>query len=197
MNKKRLTTLLFVVCISITCLFAGTSTVNVISKVNTISIREANSKTTIGLYKLSFDDSALISDVSNYQMSSISISQEDVVTNVSIIQTALTRTNESINLSITANPLSFTDANNDTYSTEFPTFTEWGNSSYGEDYYVTEVAGQGTNSVQVGLKYQDEELDVPAGAKIGSFTVTWPKNEALALHPGIYVANIEMTFTIN
>ena len=199
MNNKRLIALLFVVLISIPCLFAktGTSVVKIVSNVKTISIREAHSSTTIGLYKLSFDDSADVSEVSNYQLSGSSISLEDVVTNISIIQTNVTRTSESISFEISANPLSYTDANNDTYSTEFPTFSDWGDSTYGEEYYITDVAGQGTNSVQVDLKYQDSELEVPAGAKIGSFTLTWPKNEDLALHPGTYVANIEMVYTIN
>jgi len=164
-----------------------------------ISISAANDVSTGGLYILSVDG---IKDLSSgnekedkYLMSDYDIANHDIDIDFTVVQTEKVQTLGKINLTANVGSLVL-DADN-TMEVEASTTGSWelanGLINYEDAVTVTAVAVD--NIVSIEIKYIDDTKEVPAQA-IGKFTAKWAKDPSLVRNPGLYKANVTLSYTV-
>ncbi len=160
-----------------------------------VSIAEANAASSGGLFILGVTSDDLSSTDAKYLLSEYDIAEHDIEVSFSITQTELVRTVGKINLTATIGNLQLdTDSTKSTTSTTSGTWVQApGLASY-EDA-ITVVATNADNVVSVEIKYLDASKEVPA-QDLGSFTAIWTKNSDLVNYPGLYTADVSLTYTV-
>ncbi len=164
-----------------------------------ISISEANDVSTGGLYILSVDG---VKDISSgkegdnrYLMSDYDIANHDIDIDFTVIQTEKVQTLGKINLTATVGSLVL-DADN-TMEVEASTAGSWelANGLVNYEDAVTVTAAAVDNIVSIEVKYIDDTKEVPPQA-IGKFTAKWAKDPNLLRNPGLYKANVTLSYTV-
>lgn len=164
-----------------------------------ISISEANDASTGGLYILSVDG---VKDISSgkegdnrYLMSDYDIANHDIDIDFTVIQTEKVQTLGKINLTATVGSLVL-DADN-TMEVEASTAGSWelANGLVNYEDAVTVTAAAVDNIVSIEVKYIDDTKEVPPQA-IGKFTAKWAKDPNLLRNPGLYKANVTLSYTV-
>ena len=164
-----------------------------------ISISEANDVSTGGLYILSVDG---VKDISSgkegdnrYLMSDYDIAKHDIDIDFTVVQTEKVQTLGKINLTATVGSLVL-DADN-TMEVEASTAGSWelANGLINYEDAVTVTAAAVDNIVSIEVKYIDDKKEVPPQA-IGKFTAKWAKDPNLLRNPGLYKANVTLSYTV-
>jgi len=164
-----------------------------------ISISEANDVSTGGLYILSVDG---VKDISSgkegdnrYLMSDYDIAKHDIDIDFTVVQTEKVQTLGKINLTATVGSLVL-DADN-TMEVEASTAGSWelANGLVNYEDAVTVTAAAVDNIVSIEVKYIDDKKEVPPQA-IGKFTAKWAKDPNLLRNPGLYKANVTLSYTV-
>ncbi len=164
-----------------------------------ISISEANDVSTGGLYILSVDG---VKDISSgkegdnrYLMSDYDIAKHDIDIDFTVVQTEKVQTLGKINLTATVGSLVL-DADN-TMEVEASTAGSWelANGLINYEDAVTVTAAAVDNIVSIEVKYIDDTKEVPPQA-IGKFTAKWAKDPNLLKNPGLYKANVTLSYTV-
>ena len=164
-----------------------------------ISISEANDVSTGGLYILSVDG---VKDISSgkegdngYLMSDYDIAKHDIDIDFTVVQTEKVQTLGKINLTATVGSLVL-DADN-TMEVEASTAGSWelANGLINYEDAVTVTAAAVDNIVSIEVKYIDDTKEVPPQA-IGKFTAKWSRDPNLLKNPGLYKANVTLSYTV-
>jgi len=164
-----------------------------------ISISEANDVSTGGLYILSVDG---VKDISSgkegdnrYLMSDYDIAKHDIDIDFTVVQTEKVQTLGKINLTATVGSLVL-DADN-TMEVEASTAGSWelANGLINYEDAVTVTAATVDNIVSIEVKYIDDTKEVPPQA-IGKFTAKWARDPNLLKNPGLYKANVTLSYTV-
>lgn len=164
-----------------------------------ISISEANDVSTGGLYILSVDG---VKDISSgkegdnrYLMSDYDIAKHDIDIDFTVVQTEKVQTLGKINLTATVGSLVL-DADN-TMEVEASTAGSWelANGLINYEDAVTVTAAAVDNIVSIEVKYIDDTKEVPPQA-IGKFTAKWARDPNLLRNPGLYKANVTLSYTV-
>ena len=164
-----------------------------------ISISEANDASSGGLYILAAEG---IKDISTgkegenkYLMSDYDIANHDIDIDFTVIQTEKVQTLGKINLTATVGSLVL-DADN-TMEVKASTAGSWELASGLVNYEdaVTVTAAAVDNIVSIDVKYIDDTKEVPPQA-IGKFTAKWAKDPNLLKNPGLYKANVTLSYTV-
>lgn len=164
-----------------------------------ISISEANDVSTGGLYILSVDG---VKDISSgkegdnrYLMSDYDIANHDIDIDFTVIQTEKVQTLGKINLTATVGSLVL-DADN-TMEVKASTAGSWelANGLINYEDAVTVTAAAVDNIVSIEVKYIDDTKEVPPQA-IGKFTAKWARDPNLLKNPGLYKANVTLSYTV-
>lgn len=164
-----------------------------------ISISEANDVSTGGLYILSVDG---VKDISSgkegdnrYLMSDYDIAKHDIDIDFTVVQTEKVQTLGKINLTATVGSLVL-DADN-TMEVEASTAGSWelANGLINYEDAITVTAAAVDNIVSIEVKYIDDTKEVPPQA-IGKFTAKWARDPNLLKNPGLYKANVTLSYTV-
>ena len=164
-----------------------------------ISISEANDASSGGLYILAAEG---IKDISTgkegenkYLMSDYDIANHDIDIDFTVIQTEKVQTLGKINLTATVGSLVL-DADN-TMEVKASTAGSWelANGLVNYEDAVTVTAAAVDNIVSIDVKYIDDTKEVPPQA-IGKFTAKWAKDPNLLKNPGLYKANVTLSYTV-
>ena len=164
-----------------------------------ISISEANDVSTGGLYILSVDG---VKDISSgkegdnrYLMSDYDIAKHDIDIDFTVVQTEKVQTLGKINLTATVGSLVL-DADN-TMEVKASTAGSWelANGLINYEDAVTVTAAAVDNIVSIEVKYIDDTKEVPPQA-IGKFTAKWARDPNLLKNPGLYKANVTLSYTV-
>lgn len=164
-----------------------------------ISISEANDASSGGLYILAAEG---IKDISTgkegenkYLMSDYDIANHDIDIDFTVIQTEKVQTLGKINLTATVGSLVL-DADN-TMEVKASTAGSWelANGLINYEDAVTVTAAAVDNIVSIEVKYIDDTKEVPPQA-IGKFTAKWAKDPNLLRNPGLYKANVTLSYTV-
>ena len=164
-----------------------------------ISISAANDASTGGLFILSVDG---IKDLSSgneqeekYLMSDYDIAKHDIDIDFTVVQTEKVQTLGKINLTATVGSLVL-DADS-SMEVEASTAGSWepANGLINYEDAVTVTAAAVDNIVSIEVKYIDDTKEVPP-QPIGKFTAKWAKNPALVKNPGLYKANVTLSYTV-
>lgn len=164
-----------------------------------ISISEANDASSGGLYILAAEG---IKDISTgkegenkYLMSDYDIAKHDIDIDFTVVQTEKVQTLGKINLTATVGSLVL-DADN-TMEVEASTAGSWelANGLVNYEDAVTVTAAAVDNIVSIEVKYIDDTKEVPPQA-IGKFTAKWAKDPNLLKNPGLYKANVTLSYTV-
>lgn len=164
-----------------------------------ISISEANDVSSGGLYILAAEG---IKDISTskegenkYLMSDYDIANHDIDIDFTVIQTEKVQTLGKINLTATVGSLVL-DADN-TMEVKASTAGSWelANGLVNYEDAVTVTAAAVDNIVSIEVKYIDDAKEVPPQA-IGKFTAKWAKDPNLLRNPGLYKANVTLSYTV-
>ncbi|MGP1508479.1 MAG: hypothetical protein ACTTJW_06350 [Sphaerochaeta sp.] len=196
--KKFLVILLVMVTVAGTVFAASYGNkVRVKSIVGSITISDANQSAISSgkaLYVLSLNDKTGVDpDSVDYHLSSSDISVSDVEVGFAVTQTVPTRTNESIDLIISAAQLSMSDGNG-THTTDNLEITNIITPAAN----VTVASDTATaNTLTLKLQYQGASKEVAGGSTIATFNTTWKKKAALASYTGEYKADITLTYEVN
>ncbi len=176
--------------------------VRIKSVVGAITISEANATAVTsgntGLYVLVLKTtSGSDSDGVSYQLIEKDISRDNVEADFEIIQKATTRTNERIDLSVSAGQLSFTDDSARTYSTTTLGFSSVTTPVDASLLTVTPDTTNLTDTIKFALSYGGVSREVLADTTIATFKTTWQKETSLIDHQGVYTADLTLVYTIN
>mgnify|MGYP000843604889 CR=1 FL=1 len=195
--KKFLVILLVMVTVAGTVFAASYGNkVRVKSIVGSITISDANQSAISSgkaLYVLSLNDKTGVDpDSVDYHLSSSDISVSDVEVGFAVTQTVPTRTNESIDLIISATQLSMSDGNG-THTTDNLEITNIPTPR--ENVTVSDTTT--ANTLTLKLQYQGASKEVAGGSTIATFNTTWKKKAALASYTGEYKADITLTYEVN
>ena len=164
-----------------------------------ISISEANDASSGGLYILAAEG---IKDISTskegenkYLMSDYDIANHDIDIDFTVVQTEKVQTLGKINLTATVGSLVL-DADN-TMEVEASTAGSWelANGLINYEDAVTVTAAAVDNIVSIEVKYIDDTKEVPPQA-IGKFTAKWARDPNLLKNPGLYKANVTLSYTV-
>lgn len=164
-----------------------------------VSISEANDVSSGGLYILAAEG---IKDISTskegenkYLMSDYDIANHDIDIDFTVIQTEKVQTLGKINLTATVGSLVL-DADN-TMEVKASTAGSWelANGLVNYEDAVTVTAAAVDNIVSIEVKYIDDTKEVPPQA-IGKFTAKWAKDPNLLRNPGLYKANVTLSYTV-
>ncbi|MBP5163483.1 MAG: hypothetical protein ILP16_10995 [Spirochaetales bacterium] len=196
---KKALLVLSVLLIILSTATAGTvsgNTFRIKSHVGRITIEQANEEAKLFTIKVSTGDTESTSDDTNYYLSGFDIAEEDVVVVLEITQNATTRTDETITLTADVSPFSMSDDTGSYASEEILIDNVKGNPDNNGLTVESEVDNF-KKSLSMVLTYDGASTEVEAGSKIATFRIVWTKNPELAAHPGIYTADITLTYDIN
>jgi len=196
---KKALLVLSVLLIILSTATAGTvsgNTFRIKSHVGRITIEQANEEAKLFTIKVATGDTESTSDDTNYYLSGFDIAEEDVVVVLEITQNATTRTDETITLTADVSPFSLSDDTGSYASEEILIDNVKGNPEHNGLTVESEVDNF-KNSLSMVLTYDGTGTEVAAGSKIATFRIVWTKNPELAAHPGIYTADITLTYDIN
>ena len=171
------------------------NTFRIKSHVGRITIEQANEEAKLFTIKVSTGDTESTSDDTNYYLSGFDIAEEDVVVVLEITQNATTRTDETITLTADVSPFSMSDDTGSYASEEILIDNVKGNPDNNGLTVESEVDNF-KKSLSMVLTYDGASTEVEAGSKIATFRIVWTKNPELAAHPGIYTADITLTYDI-
>ncbi len=165
--------------------------------VKALSLSEANDEamTKLGkpLYVLevkidSDEDSA--SEEVDYFLASNDVSTDNIKVEFLVTQSVVTQTGESIRILVSAGPLSFTDSENNVYGTNKAIL---GYKEVDSENVAVSSEVADDNSLIVTVSYIGGK-PVAADTGLFIFTAEWESSEELKAHPGVYTAEVSMTY---
>ncbi len=166
---------------------------------NQITIEEANTTALSSgkpLYelelKLDMDNEEAAEDT-DYYLSDIDISGDDLSVEFLVSQSVETKTNESIILTITASPMTFIDNDNVRYSSNEVIM---GYKEVNPENIIISSEQIAVDTLVVTVSYTGINRTIPSGTGLFIFTTTWKSNEELKAHPGVYTADVSMTYVV-
>ena len=197
--KKIVSILLFSVLLC-GLAFATTSnnTIRIKSAVGSITIEKANAAAInngeSGVFILTLGSTAQNAGDRDIHTSSFDISFEDVITYFRVIQTAKTRTNESITLGVTAGKLTMVSQDGTVHESGDPVFSSFvGN----PDSAPVVVSGETTeNTVTIDINYTGAGTTVEADTVLATFSSVWYRQPDLSQFDGDYFADITLEYTV-
>ena len=195
---KKALLVLSVLLIILSTATAGTvsgNTFRIKSHVGRITIEQANEETKLFSIKVSTGDTESTSDDTNYYLSGFDIAEEDVVVVLEITQNATTRTDETITLTADVSPFSLAD-DTGTYASEGILIDSVKGNPENNSMAVETEVDNFRKRLSLSLAYAGASEEVEAGTKIATFRIVWTKNPELAEHPGVYTADITLTYDI-
>ena len=195
---KRTLIILPVLLIIMGVAFAETksgSTFRIKSQVGRITIEQANEETKLFTIKVSTGDTESTSDDSNYYLSGYNIAEEDVIVLLEITQNAATRTDETITLTADVSPFSLSD-DTGSYASEAILIDDVKGNPENNSFSIETDVDNFRNRLSMVVTYVGATEEVEAGSKIATFRIIWTKNPELAAHPGVYTADITLTYDI-
>ena len=162
-----------------------------------ISISAANEASSGGLFVLSIDNIVDATEEGSEQilMSDYDIAQHDIDIKFSVVQTQKVQTLGKINLTATVGSLILDTDNTKSVQATAAGSWETSNGILGYEDAVTVTAVTVDNVVSIEIKYIDDTKEVPA-QPVGSFTAKWGKDSSLATSPGLYKANVTLSYTV-
>ena len=197
---RKVLAVLTVLVLSIAMVAADSSSVRLKSVVedSKASISAANELSTGGLFVLAVAGYGNMDDSENTErilMSDYDVAEHDIDIEFSIVQTERVQTLGKITLTAIVGSLVLdTDS---TQTVEASASGSWktakGLSRYEDAVTVTAVTVD--NVVSVEIKYIDDTKEVPAQT-IGTFTAKWPRDPSLVENPGLYKANVTLSYTV-
>lgn len=195
---KKALIILTVLLIILGAAFAETksgNTFRIKSQVGRVTIEQANEQTKLYSIKVSTGDNESTSEDTNYYLSGYNIAEEDVVVLLEVIQNAMTRTDESITLTADVSPFSLAD-DTGTYASEGILIDSVKGNPENNSMAVETEVDNFRKRLSLSLAYAGASEEVEAGTKIATFRIVWTKNPELAEHPGVYTADITLTYDI-
>jgi len=162
-----------------------------------ISISAANEASSGGLFVLSIDNIVDATEEESEQllMSDYDIAQHDIDIKFSVVQTQKVQTLGKINLTATVGSLVLDTDNTKSVQASAAGSWETSNGILGYEDAVTVTAVTVDNVVSIEIKYIDDTKEVPA-QPVGAFTAKWGKDPSLATSPGLYRANVTLSYTV-
>ena len=162
-----------------------------------ISISAANEASSGGLFVLSIDNIVDATEEGSEQilMSDYDIAQHDIDIKFSVVQTQKVQTLGKINPTATVGSLILDTDNTKSVQASAAGSWETSNGILGYEDAVTVTAVTVDNVVSIEIKYIDDTKEVPA-QPVGSFTAKWGKDSSLATSPGLYKANVTLSYTV-
>ncbi len=195
---KKALIILTVLLIILGSAFAETksgNTFRIKSQVGRVTIEQANEETKLFTIKVSTGDNESTSDDSNYYLSGYNIAEEDVIVQLEVTQNAMTRTDETITLTADVSPFSLAD-DTGTYASEEILIDNVKGNPDNNHLEVTSEIDNFKKRLSMVLTYGGATEEVEAGSKIATFRIVWTKKPELAEHPGVYTADITLTYDI-
>ena len=171
------------------------NTFRIKSQVGRITIEQANEETKLFSIKVSTGDTESTSDDTNYYLSGFDIAEEDVVVVLEITQNAATRTDETITLTADVSPFSLSD-DTGSYAAEEILIDDVKGNPENNSFNIDADVDNFRNRLSMTVSYSGAKEEVEAGSTIATFRIVWTKNPALAEHPGVYTADITLTYDI-
>ena len=171
------------------------NTFRIKSQVGRVTIGQANSETTLYTIKVSNSDNDNTSEYTNYYLSGYNIAEEDVVVLIEVIQNAMTRTDESITLTADVSPFSLAD-DTGSYSSDGIIIDNVKANPENNSVSVETEVDNFRKRLSLMLAYEGITQEVDAGSKIATFRVVWSSSPELAEHPGVYTADITLTYDV-
>ena len=197
---KKLVSVIIISLILVSSVFASDSMSMRLKSVvhdGRISISAANEASSGGLFVLAIDNVIDATEEENEQilMSDYDIAKHDIDIKFSVVQTQKVQTLGKINLTATVGSL-ILDTDN-TKSVQATAAGSWETSHgiLGYEDAVTVTAVTVDNVVSIEIKYIDVSKEVPPQS-IGAFTAKWGKDPTLAANPGLYRANVTLSYTV-
>ena len=172
------------------------NTFRIKSQVGRITIEQANEEIKLFSVKVASGDTTSTSDDSDYYLSSFDIAEEDVIVLLEVIQNGMTRTDESITLTVDVSPFSLSD-DTGSYASEAILIDDAKGNPDNNSFSIEPVVDNFRNRLIMTVTYTGAMEEVEAGSKIATFRITWTKNPELAEHPGVYTADITLTYDVN
>lgn len=197
--KKLVSIFIALILVSSVCVFADSMSMRLKSVVHDgrISISAANEASSGGLYVLSIDNiiNATEDKSERLLISDYDIAQHDIDIKFSVIQTQKVQTLGKINLTATVGNLILDTDNTKAVEASAAGSWETSNGILGYEDAVTVTAVAVDNVVSIEIKYIDDTKEVPPQS-IGAFTAKWEKDPDLATSPGLYRANVTLSYTV-
>lgn len=188
----------FITILLVSCALFASGEIKVQSLVRGYTLNQANTDSAGGLYRLSVNGGDNTAEASSYVLVDADISKENVVVDFVIKQQQMTRTNESITISVEAGQLSYKDyIANEVFSTSEFFFTAIGNPSVSEDYLEVVSETPEDTTLILSLRYKSSAFTVERGTTIATFTANWGRNADLIEHPGTYAADLTLKYVVN
>lgn len=195
---KKALLVLSVLLIILSTATAGTvsgNTFRIKSHVGRITIEQANEEAKLFTIKVATGDTESTSDDTNYYLSGFDIAEEDVVVVLEITQNATTRTDETITLTADVSPFSLSD-DTGSYASEEILIDDVKGNPDNIGFNIEADVDNFRNRLSMTVTYGGATEEVEAGSKIATFRIVWTKNPELAEHPGVYTADITLTYDI-
>ena len=171
------------------------NTFRIKSQVGRITIEQANEETKLFSIKVSTGDTESTSDDTNYYLSGFDIAEEDVVVVLEITQNAATRTDETITLTADVSPFSLSD-DTGSYAAEEILIDDVKGNPENSSFNIDADVDNFRNRLSMTVSYSGAKEEVEAGSTIATFRIVWRKKPELAEHPGVYTADITLTYDI-
>ena len=197
---KKLVSVIIISLILVSSIFASDSMSMRLKSVvhdGRISISAANEASSGGLFVLAIDNVIDATEEENEQilMSDYDIAKHDIDIKFSVVQTQKVQTLGKINLTATVGSLILDTDNTKSVQATAAGSWETSNGILGYEDAVTVTAVTVDNVVSIEIKYIDDSKEVPPQS-IGAFTAKWAKDPALAANPGLYRANVTLSYTV-
>ena len=196
---RKIIAVLTVLILVLGMVFAENSSVRIKSIVEDerISISEANANSPNGLFVLSVTgvlDGTETSTGERLLMSDFDIAEHDIDIEFSVVQTETVRTLGKINLTATIGNLTLDVDDRQTVEASATGSWTTARGLMGYEDAVTVTAVTVDNVVSIEIMYIDDTIEVPAQA-IGTFVAKWPRTPELVNNPGLYRANVTLSYT--
>ena len=197
---KKLVSVIIISLILVSSVFASDSMSMRLKSVvhdGRISISAANEASSGGLFVLAIDNVIDATEEENEQilMSDYDIAKHDIDIKFSVVQTQKVQTLGKINLTATVGSLILDTDNTKSVQATAAGSWETSNGILGYEDAVTVTAVTVDNVVSIEIKYIDDSKEVPPQS-IGAFTAKWGKDPTLAANPGLYRANVTLSYTV-
>ena len=197
--RKILTTITILV-LTLGMAFAANSSVRIKSVVEDTrtSISDANAVAPGGLFVLAVSgviDANGDPDQDKFLMSDFDIAEHDIDIEFSVVQTERVQTIGKINLTATVGNLVLDSDNSKTVEASATGAWETAKSLAKYEDAITVTAVTADNVVSIEIKYIDDTKEVPA-QPLGTFVAKWAREPSAVNNPGMYKANVTLSYTV-
>ncbi len=209
---RKISIILSILILSVSAIFADDTTTetkaepktqhitfkSVVAEDDRSSIEEANDISRGGLFVLAVSgviDANGDPDQDKFLMSDFDISEHDIDIEFSVVQTERVQTIGKINLTATVGNLVLDSDNSKTVEASATGAWETAKSLARYEDAITVTAVTADNVVSIEIKYIDDTKEVPA-QPLGTFVAKWAREPGAANNPGMYKANVTLSYTV-